>query len=49
MTATVNELPLNVTGQDRFQVVVAGKVITTHPTLRGATKLAARYNETGAL
>lgn len=36
-------------GEDRFAVVVGGQIITSHPTLRGAEKLAARYNETGAL
>lgn len=36
-------------GDDRFAVVLHGEVITTHPTLRGAMKLAARFNETGRL
>lgn len=29
-------------GEDRFEMVIDGKSFGTHPTLRGATKLAAR-------
>ena len=29
-------------GEDRFEVSLNGVVFTTHPTLRGATKIAAR-------
>jgi hypothetical protein len=31
-------------GEDRFEVAVDGVVFTTHPTLRGATKIAARLS-----
>lgn len=30
------------TNEDRFEVTIDGVVFTTHPTLRGATKIAAR-------
>lgn len=36
-------------GQDSFTVSVGGEVITTHPTRKGAERLAQRYNETGNL
>ena len=43
------ELTNTKSGEDRFAVVQNGEVITTHPTMRGAMKLAARFNETGRL
>lgn len=39
---TTNERTNVAAGEDRFEVLVDGVVFTTHPTLLGATKLAAR-------
>lgn len=42
MHITTNERTNVRAGEDRFEVLVDGAVFTTHPTRRGAEKIAAR-------
>jgi hypothetical protein len=46
--ANVVELANVKTGEDKFCIVLNGQNLGTHPTRKGAEKLAARYNETGS-
>ena len=39
---STNERTNAAAGEDRFEVAIDGVVFSTHPTLRGALKLAAR-------